>query len=684
MRSTGLLASGLLLLSAALAPALAQQYVISTYAGGAPLPTPIPAREVSIGAPTAVTADGAGNIYFISLDSIFKLDRDGIIIRVAGNSRQGDFGDGGPAAMAQLRLPFFASGVFANGMTALSGNLFIADRGNNRVRKISADGIITTVAGSGTEGFSGDGGPATSAQLNSPTGIAADAAGNLFIADWGNSRVRKVSPDGIITTVAGAGGCCGSFDDGIPATRAQLGGPVGLALDTSGNLFIADYSHNRIRKVSPDGIITTVADPGVQEFSGDHGPAAGPVSVSVDDAGNLFIAYSGISRIRKVSPNGMSTTFAGGGATGPGDGGPAVDAQLNSPQGVAVDRDGNVYVADTFDFRIRKISQDGMISTVAGSGSNAVFSGDGGPATSAWLALGWFDPSPIGGVALDNEGNLFIADTGNQRVRKVSASGIITTVAGDGTPGYVGNNGEATSAQLNFPLDVAVDGAGDLLIADSENNRVRKVSRDGIITTIPGSDSDFGQPTSITVDIAGNLFITAGGRVRKISPEGDITIVAGGGTLWDSSSDGQPATEAKLFFLCGVAADTAGNLFIADCNDRAHKVSPNGIITTVALPGGSPTGVAVDHAGNAFFSTSGFGSDMALERIYKVSPDGTVTAIAGTGSIGYSGDDGPALRAQLSGPAGLAVDAAGNIYFADTGNGAVRVLRPLDGPSGLY
>ncbi len=408
----------------------------------------------------------------------------------------------------------------------------------------------------------------------------------------------------------------------------------------------------------------------------------GPTGVAIDGAGNLFITYPGIGVIRKVSPDGTATTVAGVGEGELGDGGPAANAKLDNPRATAIDSAGNLFIADTNNGRIRKVSPDGTISTVAGRSLPAPI-GDCGPATSALLALGGFGHSAIGGMALDGSGNLFIADTNNHRIRKVAPDGIITTVAGTGTPGYVGNNGPATEAQLKYPLGVAVDRAGSLLIADTGNNYVRRVSPDGIMTTVHGSDSDAGALFAVAVDSAGNLFIANGVMVRRISPEGAASIVAGGGELTFEDRDGSPATQAKLYYLCGLAVDEAGNLFIADCNDGAgaHRVSPDGIIHRVALPaGGSPRGVAVDQTGHAFFSIADSDWDISggAERIFKVSPDGSVTAIAGTGKTGYSGDGGPAMSAELAGPAGVAVDRAGNIYFEDIGNGAVRVLRPAD------
>ncbi|WP_242929066.1 LamG-like jellyroll fold domain-containing protein [Pontibacter vulgaris] len=334
---------------------------------------------------------------------------------------------------------------------------------------------ITTVAGNGTYGYSGDGGAAISARLYNPFNVATDAAGNLYIAEYLNHRVRKVAVDGTITTVAGMGVATYGGDGGA-ATSAQLRNPSGVAVDAAGNIYIADYGNDRIRKVAANGTITTVAGTGVEGYSGDGGQATSaklidPYDVAVDAAGNLYIADYGNSRVRRVAANGIITTVAGSGIPGySGDGGAATSAKLTIPRGVAVDAAGNLYIADQSDNRIRKVSTNGIITTVAGNGTSG-YSGDGGAATSAQIRY----PTD---VAVDAAGNLYIADQSNFRIRKVSTNGVITTVAGNGTSGYSGDGGAATGAQFSSAFGVCVDVAGSLYIADAYNQRIRKVEFD--------------------------------------------------------------------------------------------------------------------------------------------------------------------------------------------------------------
>ena len=346
---------------------------------------------------------------------------------------------------------------------------------------LAVAGDITTVAGTGSLGSSGDGGPATSAHLHFPKGVALNSSGNLFISDQDNHRIRKVDSSGNITTVVGDG-TFGFSGDGGPATSAKLAFPLGLAFDSSGNLFIADGSNHRIRKVDTSGNISTVAGT-TKGFSGDGGPATSaqlndPTDVAVDSSGNLFIADWPNNRIRKVDSSGNISTVAGTGSTGSleggfsGDGGPATSAQLRDPWGVTIDSAGNLYIGDSINHRIRKVDTSGTITTVAGTGATGLgqggFSGDGGPATSPRLSR------PLG-VAIDSSGNLFIADAHNHRIRKVDTSGVISTVVGSGSAPILGDGGPATDAKLKSPTAVAIDSSGNLFIADAHHSRIRKV-----------------------------------------------------------------------------------------------------------------------------------------------------------------------------------------------------------------
>ncbi len=650
-----------------------------------------PAINAPLGETTGVAVDSAGNVFAADIGNhlVVKVSPAGILTVVAGTGNRGFSGDGGLATSAGLNIP---RGVALD----RSGNLYIADDGNSRVRKVSLDGTITTVAGSGRYDYSGDGGPATSAALRNPRAVAVDAAGNLYIADSNNHRIRKVGLDGIISTVAGNGVAAFSGDGG-PAISASLNQPNGVAVDAAGNLYIADSSNNRIRKVPPGGIITTVAGNGQCCFSGDGGPAVSatlgfPAGVAVDGAGNLYSAEPGSRRVRKVNAAGIISTVAGNGVEGfSGDGGSATSASLYQPRGVAVDGAGSLYVADQINARVRKIGPGGTINTIAGNGLFK-FPTDGVPATNSFLRN-----APD--VAVDAAGNLYIAQPDNHRVRKVRPDGIITTVAGSGVSRFSGDGGPATSASLAFPLGVAVDAAGNLYIADSGNSRVRRVSLSGVISTVagngnfgfsgdagPATSASLADPQGVAVDVAGNLYIVDRGnqRIRKVSPGGVISTVAGNG-IAGFSGDGGPATGAslRLAFRSSVAADAAGNLYIADTdNRRIRKVSPDGIITTVAGDGvaryagdGGPAvsaslsdahGLAVDAAGNLYIADTG------NQRIRKVSPDGTIGTVAGGGRFGFSGDGGLATSASVRGPHGVAVDAAGNLYIADTFNERIR------------
>jgi sugar lactone lactonase YvrE len=418
--------------------------------------------------PAGVAIDSAGNIYIATYadNRIRKVDTKGNISTFAGNSGYGFAGDGGPVLNAQLASP---RGISLDS----SGNLYLADRWNNRIRKI-AGGTISTIAGNGQANFGGDGGAATSAQLSYPNGIAVDHTGNIYIADLLNNRVRMVTPTGTISTYAG-NGIPGFGGDGGAATNAQLNQPSGLAIDSSGNLYIADSNNAVVRMVNTQGVISTVAGTGgVGGYSGDGGAATkatllAPIGVAVDSSSNIYIAdYYGW--IREVNAStGVISTIAGNGTNGyTGDGGSATSAQFYNPIGVAVDSSGNVYVADSGNGAVRMIS-NGTISTIGGTGILS-YTGDGGPA-----ALAQF--SAISSIAVDAQGNIYVADTNNNAIRLFPLGGTVSTVAGNGMQGYTGDGGAATVAELNNPRGVAVTSSGNVYFTDTGNNSVRLLTR---------------------------------------------------------------------------------------------------------------------------------------------------------------------------------------------------------------
>jgi trimeric autotransporter adhesin len=633
-----------------------QQFVIFTLAGGVPPITPAPAPNASVGDPPRAAVDAAGNLYFGSDHAIFKVNTSGTLTCIGGTGRAGFTGDGGPATNAQVSYPW---GIALDA----AGNVYFTDKNSNYIRRIAVNGTINTFAGSAVAGYSGDGGPAMAAQFSGPSGLAFDSAGNLYVADTGNQRIRKISTEGTISTVAGTG-TQGYSNDGGPAVSADLNSPEGVAADPSGNLYIADTQNQRIREVTKDGTISTFAGTGFPGYSGDNGPAVQatmflPTDVAADQSGNVYIADLGSSRIRMVS-NGTITTIAGSdeGIT-PTPGQAAVSIRFNGPTGVAVDTAGDVYFAEGSIGSGSGLGvgdyrvweiTQGVANSAAGNGLES-YSGDGGPAATAQM-------NAPAGMVFDSAGNLYLADSGNNRVRRISPSGVIATVAGTGVAGFSGDFGPALSAELNDPTAVALDSSGNLYIADAGNNRVRLVYTNGSIVTLAGN---------------GNA-----------SFEGD----------------GGLAINASLHAPMGVALDSSNNVFIADtlslrirevtaADSMIHTVAGNGVAgfsgdggpaTSAAL--NSPSSVAVDAAGNVYFadqlnwrvreiSTAGIINTVAGSQGPQITPSGGLTAILIPAG---SGDGGPATQATLVAPQGVLVDSAGNLYIADSGENRVRIV----------
>ncbi len=663
-------------------------------------------------------------------------------------------GDGGVATSAGLFGPYAIA-------YDKSGNLYIATSKDNRVRKINATTkIITTIAGTGIAGYSGDNGPATAAELHFNAGglpgIAVDASGNVYIGDYLNDRVRKITAStGIISTIAGTG-VDGYAGDGSAAVACTMSGPAGVALDASGNVYFADNNNSIIREINiSTGKISTVAGSYANGgfYSGDGGAATSaglsyPERFAFDASGNMYIADEQNFVVRKVTAStGIITTLAGTGSQGSANGA-AASASFGYIVGITVDGSGNVYVADPTYNELRKIA-GGVVSTVAGTGG-AAYTGDGSAAASATLN----QPSD---VLLDGSGNIYIDDNGNNAIRIITAStGIISTVGGDGTNGFTGVQANALKAQL-APQAVALSADGDLLIADGYYYDVRDINTAGTAYIYAGSPNPdpafaskgapvsgasvsvalFNAPIGVATDASNNVYIADvfNNVIREINYNAKtVSSFAGTGTA-GYSGDGAAATSATLKTPSGVAVDKSGNVYVADAgNNRVRMVAAsNKYISTIAGNGtagytgdgaaataaeiNNPTAVAVDPTGNVFFIDKGnarvrrvdattkyistvlsnghvltgiatdskgniYVSDSTAFAVLEITP-GTfaVATVAGTGSAGYSGDGGASLSAQLNYPGGLSVDASGNVYVADIKNNVIRKFKPASTPA---
>jgi uncharacterized protein (TIGR03437 family) len=617
------------------------QSKISTILGGAP--NDLPGPSANLNTPSAVACDNNGNVYVVlrGAGEVVRIDSQGIVWLFAGG---GSGLDGGPAVSAGLGGPAAVA-------VDSTGAVYIAD--GNRVRRVGSNGIITAFAGTGTAGYGGDGGPALNAQLNSPSGIAFDTSGNLYVADSGNNVIREVTTDGNIKTFAGTGTRTYGGDDG-PPLQASFNAPAGVAVDGAGNVYIADNGNNLIREVMvSSGLIQRIA--GVTTTTGGNSNKAidaslyGPTSLALDSAGNLYLVEPNRYWVREiVGPSGgtgVISIYAGSGDQGfTGDGGVANGAELNA-LGVALNSQNDLFIADGINNRVREVTPGNeVINTVAGNG------------------LATYNPR---GLAV--RGNiLYFSDSANNVVRSFNLNtGQLEVVAGTGVAGSAGDTGPAISATLKTPIGLAVDNAGDLFIADSANNRVREITATG---------SFLGIATS-------GLTSTTGGSIVP----GDIDTVAGSNNLLSSGSsigDGGAATSAILQQPYAVAVDQSGNLYIAEREgQRIREVNTAGVINTVAGTGAS--GVPPSPSGPALSQPLNFPQGLAIEpsgslliadtsnNMIRRYSNATLTTVAGT-TAGYAGDGGPATSAMLQSPEGVAEDSNGNIYISDSSNEVIR------------
>ena len=674
-----------------------------------------------------LAVDNKGNIFFTdgSNNVIRRITRSGIISTIAGVGSAGYNGDTINAKTAKLDYPRSIDIDY-------SGNIYFTDEGNNRVRKINKDGIITTLIGSATKSFSGDGGKANNATINYPASIKVDKLGNIYFFDKSNFRIRKISTNGIISTVAG-NGTQGNSGDGGAAVNAQLGYTIYIALDNNMNLVLLDQSYGVIKKINSNGIIsnfissisyndinidldgnlvcsnynsskifkintqktiTIFAGTGLRYSSGDGNQAANseiyPSNIFVDPNMNIYFSDNLNHLVRKIDNKGLISTIIGNGVAGfSGDGGTSIYAQLNNPKGITVDKNGNIFIADYGNNRIRVVYASGTISTIYGNGSCCSgTTSDGGNAKNTALRPSF--------IAFDKDNSLYFVDN-TVRVKKINSDGIISTIAGNGSSGSTGDGGLATSATLNASYSVSFDKDGQVYIADYSANKIRKINTSGYINNFAGNgligqysgdgaaaiNAEMGSLYGICTDNLGNVYASDYDNfvVRKIASNGVISTVAGSG-LRGNTGDGGLATDAKLTNPRALSVDRDGNLYIVDVsNNRVRKVDKNGIISTFA-GSGTNTGDSILATSAQLGIVRGVYADSTSNNVYiicnykvrMVDPSGKIYTIAGTGEPGYAGDNGPAKLAMFNAPQGIVKDKKGNLYISDLGNYRIRKI----------
>lgn len=583
---------------------------------------------------------------------------------------------------------------YANGIaTDNAGYVYVTEAFSSTIRKISPDGAVSTLAGKYGVNGSADG-MGADASFGSLSGIVTDSTGNVYVTDQSNHTIRKITPNGVVSTVAGAPGISGS-SDGL-GNAARFNRPAGIATDALGNLYVADTDNNTIRKITPTGVVSTIAGAagwaGKDDGIGAAARFAGPRGIIADRAGNFYVAsetgctYMCSYSIRKITQTGVvSTVVEGTGALG-------YIGRL-SLVGLATDSAGNLFIG-TGNNLIRKLAPDGAVSTFAG-GSTTAGSADGIGLTARF--------SGAHGLATDSADNIYVADEFS--VRKVAPTGRVTTLAG-AVPAYQGLECSVSATQFQSPYGVATDTQGNVYVADTFNHAVRKVSAEGVISTLAGipslcqlghTDSKdlFYTPTGIATDSAGNVFVADSTHIRKITPDRVVSTLAGAVGV-SGSADG-PGASARFGNPDGIATDRAGNLYVADSDNLTiRKITPDGIVSTLAGKTGyrqsldgtgsaanffHPQGLTTDSAGNIYVTDSGHCGPCSTSRwssIRKITPSGVVSTLAGAyGTSGNADGLGSAARFGTTFSAGsLATDRAGNIYVADTDNHSIRKITP--------
>jgi sugar lactone lactonase YvrE len=626
--------------------------------------------------PARLAADAAGNLYVADMlnFTIRKITPEGLVTTLAGLAECPGAEDG-TGSTARFCRPL---GLAVD----TAGILYVADSVAHTIRKITPVGtnwVVTTLAGLAGSAGSADG-AGKAARFNVPNGITVDHGGNLYVADSWNNTIRKVTPEGVVTTLAGLAGSAGSLDD--TGSSARFNGPMDVAVDTAGYLYVADQGNCTIRKVTPEGVVTTLAglagSAGSQDGTGRVARFDTPSGVGVDASGNVYVADRWNHTIRKVTPQGVVTTLAGLAGNAGTNNGTGNAARFAFPSDVVPDGAGNLYVADRANNTIRKLTSTGAswrVTTLAGLAVGNVGSADGKGREARFCG-----PQS---VAVDASGNLYVSEWDNHTIRKITPAGDVTTLAGRaGIPG--GTDGPGSAARFNCPCGVAVDDAGNVYVADMDNHTIRKLTPLGIVTTLAGSvgvpgsidgkgsAARFNCPAGVAVDTNGNVYVAEYGNhtIRKMTPAGVVTTLAGRAG-YVGSTDGTNSA-ARFNVPYGVAVDLAGNVYVAENgNFTIRKVTPAGVVTTLAGLAGHAefkdgTGETARFACPVFVAVDGnndlYVTDSLLLR--KVTATGVVTTLAGDSRLsGYR--DGTGRSAMFVNAHGVAVDSTGNVYVTD-------------------